>query len=416
MTMRCAKSLVCTPKFYASHNFDTYQVHDTQKQRYYWIVLDGLQSGIYSLQSAAESFLPTEGTFVIVRVPTIADASFFWRDWCKKKHVLSCDPVKCENMRLQVAGHRRAPSVPDSDNEAPLPGLSARSKRRVDVLDGPAPDPDRGHPPMAPVVFPLDEKTARKLQLKTDGTRLEHGQSLGFKQQGSSRIKLSTPSRRHRNVSQERLSTEPKLPLFVDDSDDDQLPSRPVPAMSASVTSVSSLSASTASHPAVSHAAASCPAQSLPVFESVLTACSPAGGATSNAKSKGKFKPAFGASRQMEERLTSKASSRSVRGQRATLPSSAKSPSTAGQSPLNGPFYFNPEQKMIYCNLDTALGWIQDPIHERLTVVDAVRDLEHAIKSGGVLTRRGRVKTEAVKVEVKEEEIVEILDSDDEMS
>ena len=48
--------------------------------------------------------------------------------------------------------------------------------------------------------------------------------------------------------------------------------------------------------------------------------------------------------------------------------------------------------------------------------MDTPRNLERAIKSGALLTRRKRVKTEAVKVEVKQEDIVEILDSDDVMA
>ena len=60
---------------------------------------------------------------------------------------------------------------------------------------------------------------------------------------------------------------------------------------------------------------------------------------------------------------------------------------------------------------------MQDP--DRLAVMDTSRDLERAIKSGAVLTRR-RVKVEVVKAEVKEEvkeeEIVEISDSDIEIA
>ncbi|KAJ7900699.1 hypothetical protein B0H14DRAFT_3123787 [Mycena olivaceomarginata] len=67
MTMHCARSAICTPKFYASSNFDGYQVHDAQKQRYYWIVLDGYKIGIYSLESAAQVYLPAEGKFIIER-------------------------------------------------------------------------------------------------------------------------------------------------------------------------------------------------------------------------------------------------------------------------------------------------------------------------------------------------------------
>ncbi|KAF7366583.1 hypothetical protein MSAN_00915800 [Mycena sanguinolenta] len=456
MTMHYGRSPICTPKFYASNNFETYHTHDTQERRYYWIVLDGYQIGIYSLESAARKFLPPEGKFNIVRCHTIAEASLFWRNWCKQRHILTCDPVKREQHRLELAKRQHGKSVPDSGDEPPLPGVSALPARSVDILDGPGPGPDR-RTPMTPIVFPLDEKIARKLQLKADGSRLERGQSPGFKQEGPSRIKLTTPGRRRR-VPEASLSPEPKLPLFVDDDENDQpspspntsmqaqlsptLVSSSTASMSVSITSASSLSASTTS-------AASYPAFSQSIFESVSTAhsaaarpsvahsptarssaahfsaarssaaCAPAAhspaahaplarspvdGATSDAKCKSKFKPALAASRQIDEQFGAKSASRGVGGSSPAVQSLPQTAFTSGKSPLRGPFYFNPHRKTIYCRLDTALGRMRD--HHELGVMETARELEEAIKAGGLLTK-GKVKAEA-----REPEIIEISDSD----
>ncbi|KAJ6487577.1 hypothetical protein C8R45DRAFT_1097476 [Mycena sanguinolenta] len=470
---------ICTPKFYASHNFDGYRTHDIQKQRYYWIVLDGYKIGIYSLRSAAESYLPAEGKFSIIRCETITEAGFCWIDWCKQKHILSCDPVKREQTRLEVAKRRDAKPMPDSEDDAPLPGLSAPPKRRIDVLDGPGPKPDRGHL-MNPVIFPLDEKAARKLGLKADGSQLGHGESPGFKQEGPSRIKMASPSLRRRRVRESPSpSSEPKLPLFRDDDDDLAPVSKPSTSLppvhngdtflSSSVTSASSLSASTTS-------AASRPIQSRSFLESASTARSPALGSNaprSKAPPKpSKFQPSISALSQVEERRSTESAGRSIHGPHPAVPSqpqtvstsrhiplvapsraqtasrSRRAPpaSTSRRAPLTGPFFFNPDKQTIYCDLcisycsrlfvpaltlnfvngDAALDRMRRK--DELVVVHTAGAMLAVIQAGGVLSRK-KIKEEDIveisdeseeemKREVKEEdEVVELLDdSDIEMS
>ncbi|KAF7374153.1 hypothetical protein MSAN_00297000 [Mycena sanguinolenta] len=424
MTMHCGKSPMCTPKFYASHNFDGYQVHDAQKQRYYWIVLDGYKIGIYSLESAAESYLPNQGKFFLVRCHTITEAVLFWNDWCKQKHTLTCDPVKREKYRLEAVERSHPKPMPSSEDEMPLPGLSVPPRRRVVVLEGPGAQPDCGCP-MSPVIFPLDERTAKKLKLKADGTRLLRGNSPGFKQEGPSRTKMASPSVRRRPARvSPSPSPEPKLPLFRDDDDDDDphraasskpsasltpAPSASIP-LSTSVTSASSLSASTAS--VLSHYI-----QSELLSESASTAHGQVGrvvGRMSNEKpnpsKRSKFKPSTLAAHQVHERL-----SKSVAlDERLSTKSSGpgQNSSKSGRKSLRGPFYFNPDRQTIYCNLNAGLRRMRDD--DELAIVRSAAAMAAVVQAGGVLARREEVVDvlDDSDEEVREEEVAKALDMD----
>ncbi|KAJ6447705.1 hypothetical protein C8R45DRAFT_1115757 [Mycena sanguinolenta] len=159
MTMHCAPPKNCTPKLFASHNFESYQVHDSKSQRFYWIVLDGLKPGIYSLQSAAEAQLPLEGDFKLIRCQSISEAVHYSRDWCNGNHVFTCDPAEHESARQKSVKERTKCSpdvVSDSDDE--LVFLTPPT-RTITVIPGPGPDPERRRP-MCPAIFPLDEKAA----------------------------------------------------------------------------------------------------------------------------------------------------------------------------------------------------------------------------------------------------------------
>ena len=62
--MHCAPG-PCTVKFYASTNFDGFQVHDTQPKRFYYLVREGMNAAIYSVQCV---FLPFECSSLLMIV------------------------------------------------------------------------------------------------------------------------------------------------------------------------------------------------------------------------------------------------------------------------------------------------------------------------------------------------------------
>ncbi|KAJ6459297.1 hypothetical protein C8R45DRAFT_1221436 [Mycena sanguinolenta] len=417
MTMHCALPSVCTPKLFASQNFESYLIHDEKKQRFYWIVLDGYYPGIYTLESAARDRLPPQGRFIIIRCQAIAEAVYCWRDSCKDKHAFTCDPAERELARQKMADEIAKlgsdEMVPDSEDEALFPGVLTPARRFIDIISGPGPDPERCRP-MCPAIFPLDERTANRFCIKVDGTRMAPGESPGFGQEGSSR--RISPSKCRMNVERSP-SHEPKVPLFVDDEEDDHSPHLPesatsrasptavasAPSLSVSITSASSLSASSTS--VASHVP-----QSRPALESASTARSTkqilVGSQTALAP-KGKFKPVFAASHEVNERLAGKSTSSPN-----TAPvASTSRVTTLARAPLNGPFYFNHETQIIYCDLDTALPEMVKG--DRLAVIKTAKAMSRAIKMGGVLAAK------RVTQEVKQEdaEIIEVADdSDMEMS
>ncbi|KAJ6489099.1 hypothetical protein C8R45DRAFT_929790 [Mycena sanguinolenta] len=369
MTMHCAQPSVCTPKLFASHNFESYSIHDEKKQRFYWVVLDGYYPGIYTLESAARDRLSLKGRFGIVCCQAIAEAVYSWHDACKDKHAFTCDPAEGEiarqKMAEEVAKLGSSEMVPDSDDETLTP-----TTRFIDIM----------------------------FRLKADGTRMAVCESPGFRQEGSSR--RISPSKRRVNVERSP-SHESQVPLFVDDDEEDDHSPRPpesatshasptavasTSSLSVSVTSASSLSSSSSTSTA-SHAP-----QLWPVLESASTACSTKQtlvGSQTALSPKGKFKPSIAASRAVNER---------------SLGTSTSRVSTLTQTPLNGPFYFNHETQIIYCDLDTALP--EMVTGDRLAVINTARSMSRAIKMGGVLA------TKQVKQEVKQEdnEIIEVSD------
>ncbi|KAJ6493107.1 hypothetical protein C8R45DRAFT_927895 [Mycena sanguinolenta] len=385
-------------------NFESYSIHDEKRQHFYWVVLDGYYSGIYTLESMARDRLPLKGRFGIVRCQAIAEAVYSWRDTCKDKHAFTCDPaeleITCQKMAEEVAKLGGSEMVPDSDNETLTP-----TTHFIDIMSGPGPDPEQCRP-MCPAIFPLDETTASRFRLKADSTRMAVCESPGFRQEGSSR--RISPSNRRVNVERSP-SHERKVPLFIDDDEkDDQSPCPPESAtshalptavasassLSASVTSASSLSAcftSTALHAP----------QSWPVLESASTAHSTKQmlvGSQTALGPKDKFKPLIAVSRTVNEHLAGKSTS----SPKTALTASTSHVGTLTQTPLNGPIYFNHETQIIYCDLDTAL---QEMVKgDRLAVINTARSMARAIKVGGVLA------TKQVKQEVKQEnnEIIEI--------
>ncbi|KAJ6450263.1 hypothetical protein C8R45DRAFT_946870 [Mycena sanguinolenta] len=407
MTMHCAPPSVCTPKLFASHNFESYSIHDEKKQRFYWVVLDGYYPGIYTLESAARDRLPLKGRFGIVRCQAIAEAVYSWRDACKDKHAFTCDPAEREiarqKMAEEVAKLGSSEMVPDSDDETLTP-----TTRFIDIMSGPGPDPERHHP-MCPTIFPLDEKTANRFRLKADGTRMAVCESPGFRQEGSSR--RISPSKR-------RVTVERSPSHESKDEEDDHSPRPPESATShalpTAVASASSLSASVTSASLLSTSSSTSTAshtpQSRPVLESASTARSTKQtlvGSRTALSPKGKFKPSIAASHAVNEGLAGKSTSSPK-----TAPAASTSRvGTLTQTPLNGPFYFNHETQIIYCDLDTALPEMVKG--DRLAVINTARSMSRAIKMGGVLA------TKRVKQEVKQEdnEITEVSDdSDVEMS
>ncbi|KAJ6481167.1 hypothetical protein C8R45DRAFT_933064 [Mycena sanguinolenta] len=288
----------------ASHNFESYQVHDSKSQRFYWIVLDGLKPGIYSLHSfgASQSVKPC------ITLATGATGT-------------TSSPATLPNTSQPVRrASRSEPSaalmfVSDSDDE--LVFLTPPT-RTITVIPGPGPDPERRRP-MCPAIFPLDEKAARQLHLKVDGTRMGPGESSGLNPATSSR--RFSPSKRRRVPKQGSASPEPKVALFREDDDNSDNSARPIGTS----------------------APGSYATQSRPVLESASTArstkqdCGSSGGPL-HVDSQGPkgFKPAVAASHKA-----------------AAGPSAAglKSMSISAQAPLDGPFFFNPRTSTIYRKL-----------------------------------------------------------------
>ncbi|KAF7367836.1 hypothetical protein MSAN_00848000 [Mycena sanguinolenta] len=396
--MHCAPPTICTPKLYASHNFESYEIHDAKKQRFYWLILDGYKVGIYSLESAAKDQLPPEGRFKIVRCQSIAEAVYYWRDYCKENHAFNCDATERELARQKMAKERAKlhPSemMPDSDDEAPLPRTLTPPVRVVELVLGPGPDPTCRRP-MCPGIFPLDDKAAKRFQLKADAPE-------------------SPPRSRRRHVPAILSpSPEPKVPLYREDEDDQPAhlttsacssPSSTAVAtanscLSPSISSASSLSASTNS--AVSAV------QLRPVLESASTPRSTKQILVSSALPfKAKFKPAVAASQQVNERIAA----RSTPGSRsASGLCSGPTPraSISARAPLRGPFYFNPKKQTIYRHLETGLGKMRR--RDKLVVVKTARAMAKIIDGGGLLEN-----VEVIEIsDDSEVEVIEISNNSD---
>ncbi|KAJ6493119.1 hypothetical protein C8R45DRAFT_1095636 [Mycena sanguinolenta] len=368
-----------------SHNFESYQVHDSKSQRFYWIVLNGLKPGIYSLPSAAEAQLPLEGNFKLIWCQSIGEVVHYSRNWCNGNHIFTCDPAEHESARQKSIKERtkRGPDVvSDSDDE--LVFLTPLT-RTITIIPGPGPDPEWRRP-MCLVIFPLDEKAAQQLHLKADGTCMGPGESSGLNPATSSR--RFSPSKRRCVPKQGSASPEPKVALFREDDDNSDNSARPIGSVNstpsptvvaiaaslllASVTSASSLSFSSTSAPS------SCATQSRPVLESASTARSTkqtavgsGGPSTSTPKApKGKFKPAVAASHEVAARLRA-------------------------QAPPDGPFFFNPQMSTIYRKLLPGLCGMEGK--DELKWIKTARAMQRVIAAGGVLVKEEEEDFEVIE-------------------
>ncbi|KAJ6456537.1 hypothetical protein C8R45DRAFT_943721 [Mycena sanguinolenta] len=286
------RKLNCTPKLFASHNFESYQVHDSKSQRFYWIVLDGLKPrDLFSpvrldILSAAEAQLPLEGDFKLIRCQSISEAVHYSRDWCNGNHVFTCDPAEHESARQKSVKERtkRSPDVvSDSDDEL---AFLTPPTRTITVIPGPA----------------------RQLHLKVDGTRMGPGESSGLNPATSSR--RFSPSKRRRVPKQGSASPEPKVALFREDDDNSDNSARPIGTS----------------------APGSYATQSRPVLESASTA-----------RSTKQTVPAVAASHKVAARSPGCSAGPSAAG--------LKSMSISAQAPLDGPFFFNPGRVPFYRKL-----------------------------------------------------------------
>ncbi|KAK7027871.1 hypothetical protein R3P38DRAFT_2777025 [Favolaschia claudopus] len=149
-------------------NWATYDKHDAANKKYYFIVLDGLYAGIYTLESAARDALPLMGFFEIWRAHDILSAIRYWWKLCKHHHgsELQCDLKAI----AQKKGHMpRQPSI-DVDNidgseaEAEPPSRTVRLNKawwpdpRFDTWEVEIPSP-----------LPADAATEKRLGIDRAG-------------------------------------------------------------------------------------------------------------------------------------------------------------------------------------------------------------------------------------------------------
>ncbi|KAF8178984.1 hypothetical protein K438DRAFT_2021709 [Mycena galopus ATCC 62051] len=167
----------CSPRFYASYNFESYDIHDDRKGRFYFIVLVGVNAAIYSLKSAAEDALPPRGNFNLIRCRTIREATLQWRKWCTDTHDRTCDLAELANdLPSAVASNDNI--TPDSEDEL-LANVPLHKRRYISVIDLPLPSETRNQ--LRPLIFPIDAATARRLQLTFNGAPLPCAASIGVK-------------------------------------------------------------------------------------------------------------------------------------------------------------------------------------------------------------------------------------------
>ncbi|KAJ7841207.1 hypothetical protein B0H14DRAFT_2587049 [Mycena olivaceomarginata] len=226
----------CSPRFYASYNFESYDIHDNRSGRFYFIALVGVNAAIYSLKSAAEDALPPRGKFTLIRCRTIREAVLQWCKWCTDNHSRTCSLAELANdIDLPSAVVGNGNIVPDSEEEL-LADVPLHKRRYVSVIDLPL--PSETHHQLRPLIFPIDAATARRLKLTFDGAPLPDATSATGKRKTIAKRETtakrgtsakrekqdqSTPSsKRHRaprHVSPSpSTSPSPKLPLWADET------------------------------------------------------------------------------------------------------------------------------------------------------------------------------------------------------
>ncbi|KAF8198231.1 hypothetical protein K438DRAFT_1966974 [Mycena galopus ATCC 62051] len=220
---------LCSPRFYASYNFESYDIHDDRKGRFYFIVLVGINAAIYSLKSAAEDALPPRGNLDLIRCCTIRETTLQWRKWCRDNHDHTCNLAELANDIDPPTAVASDDIVPDSEEEL-LPNVPLHNRRYISVIDLPLPSETRNQ--LRPVIFPIDAATARKLNLTFDGTPLPlpraasaSANRAAVKHETSvKREPTATPSSKRRRAPR-RVSPHspkpppsPKLPLWADET------------------------------------------------------------------------------------------------------------------------------------------------------------------------------------------------------
>ncbi|KAJ6479842.1 hypothetical protein C8R45DRAFT_933631 [Mycena sanguinolenta] len=188
----------CEPKFYASENFEGFDIHDQRSQRFYYVVRSGIHAGIYTLQRAAENSLLPVGQYDILRCHTIQEAVEFWRIWCYKDHRIICDlQLLAKITGVPIA----APSVVGSDSEEELTFPKKPAAKCIatlvfsDNLCNTKQGQGASRRPTA--IYPTDDKAGKKLRINADA------------------VAKAEPS-------------EPKISLFADMSDHDNEELKPL--------------------------------------------------------------------------------------------------------------------------------------------------------------------------------------------
>ncbi|KAF7367042.1 hypothetical protein MSAN_00963400 [Mycena sanguinolenta] len=116
----------CTVKFYASLNFEGFKVHDARPKRFYYLVREGPNAAVYSVESAAVSAAPP-GKYIILRCRTITEAVHHWKEWCRSKHGVDHGGLWDAKKIAPFLGYADDDSNPlsESEDEAPIVNSSS---------------------------------------------------------------------------------------------------------------------------------------------------------------------------------------------------------------------------------------------------------------------------------------------------
>ncbi|KAJ7330275.1 hypothetical protein DFH08DRAFT_966844 [Mycena albidolilacea] len=216
----------CSPRFYASYNFESYDIHDNRSGRFYFIALVGVNAAIYSLKSAAEDALPPRGKFTLIRCRTIRESVLQWCKWCTDNHSRTCSLAELANdIDLPSAVVGNGNIVPDSEEEL-LADVPLHKRRYVSVIrlaaalrnTPPTPSPHFSHRCCHGEEAEVDTIAKRKTTAKR-GTSAKRENKTSVKHGEPTATPSSTRHRAPRHVSPSpSTSPSPKLPLWADET------------------------------------------------------------------------------------------------------------------------------------------------------------------------------------------------------